>query len=365
MTGRRAASLNRIKKLRKKTLGLNAQAYLATTPSNIHYLTADPALDYTPLALLISVDREPTLWVESMGSGQAERKLRNCHIETVRREMRVEDCLAAQGVGREKVFFDELTYSRHQALRRKLPHARLIHRPDIPRTMREIKDQNELRLVRRAVSIADAGMAAALEAVRSGVTEFEVAAEAEYAMRRRGSEGTAFSTIVASGARSAVPHANPTVKKLREGDAVVIDMGTRFQGYCSDLTRTTFVGRPTSQQAEVYRVVYEAQQIALRNICLPMDGRRADSLAREFIEGRGYGKYFIHGLGHGVGLDIHEAPILAAYSRDRLRDGNVITVEPGIYLPNRFGVRLEDTALVRGGRLVVLSRCEKRNLCSK
>ena len=362
MAGRQTASLNRIKKLRKKILNLNVQAYLVATPSNIHYLTADPALDYTPLALLIPLDGEAALWVETMGSDQAEGRLRNLHIEPVKRGKKLEDCLAAQGLRWGKVLFDELTYSSHQALRRKLPRVRLASKPDVLRSMRETKDQNELKLIGKAASIADVGMEVALETVRSGVTEFEVAAEAEYAMRRRGCEGTAFNTIVASGARSAVPHANPTAKKLRDGDAVVIDIGARFQGYCSDLTRTTFVGRPTSQQTKVYCAVYEAQQAALKNICLPMDGRQADFLAREIIKRHGYGKRFIHGLGHGVGLSIHEAPILATYSRDCLKDGNTITVEPGVYIPRRFGIRLEDTSVVRGGRLAVLSRCEKRNI---
>ncbi len=216
--------------------------------------------------------------------------------------------------------------------------------------LRMIKDETELNYMRRAAELTSEGMKAAIQTVKAGLREFEVAAEIEYAMRRRGSGGVAFDTTVASGVRSAYPHGGCTDRKIRKGDFVVLDIGAKYQNYRSDLTRTLTVGEPSSKQQRVYRVVKEAQEKAFQNVRAGVKACNVDTVARELIENEGYGEYFVHSLGHGVGLEIHESPTLGPESKDKLRAGNVVTVEPGIYIVDFGGVRIEDTVLVHKGR---------------
>jgi len=173
-----------------------------------------------------------------------------------------------------------------------------------------------------------------------------LAAEIEYEMRRRGSEGFAFDTIVSSGPHSAFPHGWCGDRRIREGDFVTIDIGAKSQGYCADLTRTLIIGKPSSRQAEIYETVKKAQEIAINQMKAGVEAKKADESARGYIDRMGYGKYFVHRLGHGVGLDVHEPPTLGPTSKDVLASGNVVTVEPGIYIPKFGGVRIEDTVHV-------------------
>jgi len=189
-------------------------------------------------------------------------------------------------------------------------------------------------------------MNAAVEAVKPGVHEYEVAAEAEYAMRIKGSDGTAFETIVASGPRSAYPHGLCSDRVIHEGDFVTIDLGAMHRGYRCDITRTVIAGKPSKKQQELFNLVLNAQKLGVESIHAGVKGKDADSSVREALSKAGYGEYFIHGLGHGVGLDIHEPPSLSQTSEDTLAEGNVVTVEPGVYLPKFGGVRIEDTVLV-------------------
>ena len=172
-----------------------------------------------------------------------------------------------------------------------------------------------------------------------------MAAEIEYAMRSRGSEGTAFETVVASGPRSAYPHGCSTDRVIKSGDSVVLDLGAVYSGYRCDITRTLIVGEPSSRQAAVLKLLMEAEEEAFRAIREGVRARDVDMSARRIIEDGGFGEYFIHGLGHGVGLDIHEPPRLSSESEDVLEGGNVITDEPGVYMQG-FGARIEDTVLV-------------------
>jgi Xaa-Pro dipeptidase len=212
-----------------------------------------------------------------------------------------------------------------------------------------VKDPTELASIRKAAELTDAGVKAALNAIKVGVREYEVAAEMEYAMRKLGSEGVAFDTIVASGARSAFPHgahSGCTDQKIRKGEFIVIDVGARYNNYRADLTRTFMIGTPSPKQKKIYEVVRKAHQKAFEKIKAGAKTRDIDAAARKVIEKAGFGKYFVHGLGHGVGLDIHEAPSLNPESKERLKVGNVVTDEPGIYIVNYGGVRIEDTVLV-------------------
>ncbi len=192
-----------------------------------------------------------------------------------------------------------------------------------------------------------------------GVTEREVALEIDHFMRKKGADGPSFDPIVASGARSAVPHATVSDKPISSGDFVVLDIGARYAGYCSDMTRTVVVGKPSDEQKEIYRTVREAQAMALERVRAGASCRELDGLARGRIERAGFEGKFLHGLGHGVGIEVHEAPTISQESADSLEAGEVITVEPGIYVSGFGGVRIEDLVLVSGAGAENLSRSPK------
>jgi len=215
------------------------------------------------------------------------------------------------------------------------------------RALRRVKDEEELELMRRAGELTSEGMKAAYEAVKPGVREYEVAAEIEYAMRKKGSWGTAFETIVASGVRSAFPHGGCTDRKTKKGDLVVVDIGATYKYYRSDMTRTIVPGKPSAKQKKIYEIVRLAQEKAFQAVKPKTKARDVDAIARKAIEDAGYGGYFVHGLGHGVGLEVQEPPALGQRSKDRLAVGNVVTIEPGIYIMGFGGIRIEDTVLVR------------------
>jgi Xaa-Pro dipeptidase len=215
------------------------------------------------------------------------------------------------------------------------------------RESRKVKDEKEIELMRRAGELTSEGMRVAYETVAAGRREYEVAAEIEYAMRKQGSSGTAFETIVASGSCSAFPHGGCSDKKIREGDLVVVDVGATYKFYRSDMTRTLVAGKPTEKQKKLYQTVKTAQEKAFEALKPNVKAKDVDAVARKIIADAGYGEYFVHNLGHGVGLEVHEPPTLSPESKEVLAAGNVVTVEPGIYLVGYGGVRIEDTVLVQ------------------
>lgn len=221
--------------------------------------------------------------------------------------------------------------------------------------LRERKSESEVEALQQAAALAHEALAEALGAVRPGVTEQELAGILERALRRRGSEGHPFATIVASGPNSALPHARATSRPIAPGDFVLIDFGAQLGGYCSDITRTVVVGRADERQRAVYDVVSRAQERARTNIRAGMAGREADALAREVIERDGLGAAFGHSLGHGLGLEVHEAPRLSASEIGLVPECAVVTIEPGVYLPGWGGVRIEDDVYVGPAGPVTLS----------
>lgn len=237
--------------------------------------------------------------------------------------------------------------------------AELVIASPLVERLRRVKDQQELEALERAAAIADAALADVAAHVVAGETEAALARTVEEAVRSYGGEGVAFLTIVAAGPWAALPHAYPREVTLRQGEGVVVDMGAVCQGYCSDITRTFVVGEADQRLAEVYEVVLEAQQAAIAGVRSGMTGEEAYQLAADVIGRRGYGEYFTHGLGHGVGLEVHEEPYLGPKSEDRLEDGMVFTIEPGIYIPGWGGVRIEDMVVLEGGRARVLTASPK------
>ncbi|HTE46273.1 MAG TPA: Xaa-Pro peptidase family protein [Gemmatimonadaceae bacterium] len=213
---------------------------------------------------------------------------------------------------------------------------------DLVETLRERKDAGELALIEAANGIATRALARTVPQVHVGMSELEVAGALEKALRDEGSEGFPFASIVASGERSALPHARSSSRRIAADDFLLLDFGAETGGYCADVTRTFVVGHASAEQREVYNVVKSANDQAAHGVRAGMTGRDADAIARDYIEQRGYGDLFGHSLGHGLGLEVHEAPRLARTADGALAEGAVVTIEPGIYRPGWGGVRIED-----------------------
>lgn len=254
---------------------------------------------------------------------------------------------------------DHLTVAELERLRDLLPGVELIPATGLLVEAVAAKSEAEIEAIRRAQALTEAVFDEILPLIQPGVREQDLAAEIVYQHLKRGASAMAFEPIVASGLHGALPHARPTGRTLRPGDLVVIDMGCYLDGYASDMTRTVAVGEPEPEAQRVYDIVLQAQERAIEAVAAGVSGQMVDRAAREVIEEAGFGEYFSHGLGHGVGLQVHEWPRLSYHVDHTLPEGAVVTVEPGIYLPERFGVRIEDLVVARKGGPEVLTRTPK------
>jgi Xaa-Pro aminopeptidase len=221
--------------------------------------------------------------------------------------------------------------------------------------IREVKSAGELDVMRRSAKLASEVISEASDFVRPGVAELEVAAEIDYRLRRKGASGPSFDTIVASGPRSALPHARPTEKRLQKNELVVLDLGAILRHYCSDLTRTVFLGRAPARIRRWYKAVEQAQEAAQETLRVGVTAGRVDQAARRLLNQHGLGAYFVHGTGHGLGIEIHETPRVGRRQKQEIRAGNVVTLEPGIYVEGVGGIRVEDEFLVHADRTEVLT----------
>ncbi|MDR2935494.1 MAG: Xaa-Pro peptidase family protein [Candidatus Adiutrix sp.] len=351
---------DRLKALRALMRGRNVPALLLTSPANRRYYSGFEAGD-TPGessgALLITA-RGQYLLTDSRYTEAARTQAPLFQIVTCQgglaRGLAALPALKKAGtLSLEPAY---LSLALRDEIKKARPDLRLAPAPFEAGSPRAEKSPAELGLVRKALAITEAAVSALWEILEPGLTEREAAFFLENEFRRLGAEGPAFETIVASGPNAAKPHAEPGRKKIRPGETVIVDCGARFKGYCADITRTKITGRPKKWQREIYAIVKEAQDRALALLAPGRPAAEVDRAAREFIAARGYGPYFGHSLGHGVGLFIHEAPRLSPRSRDELRPGHIVTVEPGIYLPGRGGVRLEQLALVTDQGARILNR---------
>jgi len=234
-----------------------------------------------------------------------------------------------------------------------------VYKSKLLDSMRMVKTPEEIEKIRIAEEIACRSFEKVLEYVSVGVRECDIAREFEYIMKKEGAQGPAFETIVISGKKTSLPHGVPSDKKLEKGDLVTMDFGCLYEGYRSDVTRTFCIGKADEKQREIYEIVKEAQQVGLDTIMSGITGRDADAVARKVIEDRGYGEYFRHALGHGVGLAIHELPNLSPRCEILLKPGMIVTCEPGIYIPDFGGVRIEDTVVVTENGIENLCRLSK------
>jgi Xaa-Pro aminopeptidase len=256
-------------------------------------------------------------------------------------------------------FETSLSYGGYQELSEKANGILLKPVKGVVEELRRVKDAGEIACHRQAAAIVDACFQHLLGYLKPGITERAVAVEIECFLRRKGAEREAFESIVASGPSAASPHAHATEKVIQAGELVKMDFGAMFGGYAADLTRTVAIQRADARQREVYHVVLEAQEAAIAAIRPGVKGSEVDQVARERIAARGYGDYFGHGLGHSLGLHVHDGPALSQTSAVVLEPGMVVTVEPGIYLPGWGGIRIEDDVVVTETGVEVLTRAPK------
>ncbi|MDD3866364.1 MAG: Xaa-Pro peptidase family protein [Eubacteriales bacterium] len=335
---------NRVRTVQKRLAEINADALLIVSRENTRYYSHFAG---TESFLLIGREQAWILtdfrYLEQVGRQSPHVQLID---NTIDRESALQPLFEQEKVKRLAIEADDLTYRLSQQLLSMRPGMELVSFDSQLADIRSVKDEEELRLMQQATDIAEAALADVMALIRAGTTEVRIAAALEQGMRERGAEGPSFATIVASGPRSALPHGLASDRCLAEGDAVVIDFGCQYQGYMSDMTRTFFVGSVSEHDRMIYDLVLKAHLEALAAVRAGKTGAELDQVARGMIEAAGYGPQFGHGLGHGVGLAIHEAPRLSRTWQQPLAAGQIVTVEPGIYLSGRMGVRIEDMAVV-------------------
>jgi len=245
------------------------------------------------------------------------------------------------------------------SLKKLLPQRHFIPATSILENVTAVKGEKEIELIHSAASISDKVFKKLLTLVRPGVRECDIAAEISYWHRKYGAECDAFDPIVASGERGALPHARASEKKIRRGEMIVLDFGCRYHGYNSDITRTLAVGNPSAEMKKIYQIVLDAQRKAIEAVRSGMKARSIDAIARKHIRQNGYGRYFIHSLGHGLGIHVHDPLRVSAVSTAVLKTGNVVTIEPGIYILGLGGVRIEDDIVVRENSCDILTKSSK------
>jgi Xaa-Pro aminopeptidase len=355
--------MKRLQKLRASIGKKEIDALLISQPENLVYLSG-----FTGSSgwLLIS-EQNAILATDFRYVEQAKKESPHFEIIQIKREFRdwlpglVSD-LGLHKLGFEANFISYEGYHKlSEAIKSRQVSLDVVPTIGIIDQLRSIKEPEELQFITKAVALTDAVFEQAKAIIHPDITEKETAWEIEKFLRQEGSEGMPFEIIVASGPNSALPHARPTEKIICSGEPVLIDMGAKINGYCSDFSRTLVLGQADKSVHEIYNIVLKAQTTAIERVESGMDASQADRLARSVVEQAGYGDAFGHGLGHGVGLAVHEFPSLGPSSSDSLADGMVFTVEPGIYLAGQGGVRIEDMVVLENGKARVLSK-SKRDL---
>jgi Xaa-Pro aminopeptidase len=336
--------------LEAKTLlePLELEALYVTRPENVRYLSGFPHPE--DAQVLLSLEGAFLLTDPRYPEAGRESKI---PVKVLKREEK--EALFKELKGRVGFEAEHLPYAALERLRELSP-AEWVPTKGVVERLRLKKTPEEVQRIRKAQALAEEALAHALTLLRPGVEEREVALEIEFFLRRRGAEGVAFPPIVASGARGALPHAGASEKRLTAGELITLDLGAKVAGYHSDMTRTVALGKPSPEMRRVYEAVQEALEVALQGLKPGRTGKEVDALAREALGRHGLDRHFVHSLGHGVGLAVHEGPSLSPYTEEVLEPGMVVTVEPGVYLPGVGGVRIEELVLLTEEGIELLSR---------
>ncbi len=335
-------------------------AFLVTNPKNIFYLT-----EFSGEGILLFTTEDNYLITDSRYTEQANQEVHDCQV--IIQEMKQIDAqteslckliseLKIKEIGFESDSLQVSTYLKYQ---NRMPGLNLHPFQNIIETMRMIKDSNEIEIMKKSAQIATNSFIKTLCSLKIGVSELNIAACLNYDMRKSGAQKEAFDLIVTSGERGTLIHGRPSNKKIGEGELIIIDFGCVFGMYHSDCTRSFVLGDANKEQKKIFDIVKKTQIETLQQVMAGRKCSELDSFARKMIEKSGYGDYFSHSLGHGVGLDIHEFPRLSAYDQTVLRSGMVVTVEPGIYVPGVGGVRIEDTVVVTEEGCQILTQLPK------
>jgi len=327
---------------------------------NMYYLTGFPR----GRSLIVPVGGEPILLVSELEFDEATETVKYGVVLPLKANMSLYEVIISKltelningNIAVERQYMNIDMYS---TLAKKLNVSEFIDFSTVILQIRSVKDSEEIDLIRKALNISEKSIKHLLGILHEGLSEVEIAGEIEYAMRKAGSEGYAFDSIVASGVRSAYPHASTTQKRVCQGELVVIDVGAKYGGYCSDITRTIAIGSIHEDLKKMFIPVLEAIDAAVDVLSAGVTGAEVDAVARRVIEKYGYGKYFTHSLGHGVGLAVHEEPGLNSRNNSPLLSGSVVTIEPGIYIKGVGGVRIEEMALVRDDGCEILNKLER------
>jgi len=363
----------RLAALRDQLRTAQLDALIVSHPQNRRYLSGYLGFDLPPLDtagwLLIHAneDSTPTLLTDFRYLEEARHELSGAWQIKLRTDKRMSDGLvellaglpAVKRLGFESAHLLHLYYAQLGEL---LPGTELVATQGVVEAQRYCKDAAELQLMRRVIALSDAAFDRVAPTIRPGMTERQIAWEIEKAMRDFGADGPSFQTIVAAGPNGAQPHAIPSEREVQTGEPLVIDMGALYAGYCSDMTRTICLGEVSEKFATIHQIVAEAQRLAEAGCHAGMTGEAVDAIARDYITQQGYGDFFGHGLGHGTGLEVHEPPSVRRRSQDILAPGVINSIEPGIYLPDWGGVRIEDLVLVRDKDCEVLTLASRQSL---
>ncbi len=341
---------DRIKRVREILAVEEADLFMIIDPKNVLYLTG-----FEGGRLFITQNDEPLLIVSALSFEEAEDSACGVQIQRVPVSESMKDfsLKVLNSLKPRILLYDDLPASDYLSL--ESLGFKLKDGSDKISHLRRRKDENEVKCIVKAAEITGELMEILMEHAKPGIRENDLAREADIFMRERGLE-YAFPIIVVSGFKSSNPHVKPSLKVISEGEPVTIDLGVKYGGYCVDVTRSFIVGRNPEYEA-ILEDVANAQEKALNYIKAGVQCRDVDKVARDFLDSRGYGEFFIHSLGHGVGLDIHEPPSLNPFSKDILMENEVVTVEPGIYIRKKFGCRVEDTVLVLEDGCKILTRC--------
>ncbi|MHB1511017.1 MAG: M24 family metallopeptidase [Acidimicrobiales bacterium] len=355
----------RLARLRARFDDFGCDGLLVTSLTNVRYLTGFSG----SAALLLVTATDALLVSDGRYREQAEHQLAAAGVEAtieIGRPLEQLDAIdrATRGLRRLGLEAGDITWGGKQRLEKKLSSlgsgGSLVATEGLVEELRTVKDAGELARIELAADIADVGLAQVKGRLRDGLTEAQFALELDFEMRRRGADGVAFATIVAAGPNGALPHHEPSDRRIDEGDLVIIDFGSEVEGYRSDMTRTLCVGRVVAPELlDLLDAVLISQRAGVRAIRPGVSGAEVDAACRDSLERAGYGDLFVHGTGHGVGLEIHEAPAVAAGSPDILVEGAVVTVEPGAYIPQVGGVRIEDTLVVTATGARTLTKSTK------
>ncbi|WP_096188459.1 M24 family metallopeptidase [Evansella halocellulosilytica] len=351
--------MNRLEKLREKFSSNKIDGILITSSYNRRYMTG-----FTGTAGVALISETGAKFITDFRYIEQAQSQTNGY-DIVQHTGAIHEEIAKQvkdlGIGRLGFEKDHVTYSTFDTYKDSI-EAELVPVGGMIEDMRLIKDESELRVIKEAVKIADTTFEHITNYIRAGIKEIDVSNELEFFMRKQGAVSSSFDIIVASGYRSALPHGVASNKVIEKGELVTLDFGAYYNGYCSDITRTVAVGEPDAKLKDIYDTVLQAQLRGVDGIKPEMTGKEADALTRDYITEKGYGEYFGHSTGHGMGLEVHEGPGLSVKSDKILKPGMVVTVEPGIYVAGTGGTRIEDDIVITEEGNEILSSSTKELL---